>query len=150
MVMNNPISIIMQAAGKVKEYFVPVESMTILCPFVCWVLFYIGMPSETAFYSMISATILSHIIRLWCLKKHYPVVSIREYLYGFMLPAFVTTIIIFIAIYLIHILSISVIIKFLIQILAVCILSVICVVAFGLSQYERQSLRNIINKIRKK
>ena len=84
------------------------------------------------------------------MKKHYPVVSIREYLYGFMLPAFVTTIIIFIAIYLIHILSISVIIKFLIQILAVCILSVICVVAFGLSQYERQSLRNIINKIRKK
>lgn len=148
MVMNNPISIIMQAAGKVKEYFVPVETMTILCPFVCWGAFYIGMPSETAFYAMIVATILSHIVRLWCLKKHYPVVSIRLYIYGFVLPAFITTIIVFIAIYLIHILAMSVILKFVFQILVVCFLSIICVATFGLSQYEKQSLRNIINKIR--
>lgn len=148
MVMNNPISIIMQAAGKVKEYFVPVETMTILCPFVCWWLFRMGMPSETAFYAMIVATIASHIIRLWCLKKHYTSISIKDYILGFILPAIIITIIVSIGTYLIHQFEMYVLIRFVIQVLVVCFLSFICVGIFGLSKDERTAVVCIYNKIR--
>ena len=37
--LNNPISIIIQATGKIRQYFVPVECVTILCPFIPYFLF---------------------------------------------------------------------------------------------------------------
>lgn len=149
MVMNNPISIIMQAAGKVKEYFVPVETVTILCPIICWGLFSFGAPSEAAFYAMIGATIASHIIRLWCLKKHYPTVSMNDYLKGFVLPAFIITSLIFIGGGWLHDIEVHPIFKLGSQILLSTLIIVICLPLFGLSNDEKQTVSLILNKKRK-
>ena len=94
LVLNNPISIIVQAIGKVKEYFLPVEVFTILCPVATYVLFKMGFPAEATFYTMIVAIVLSHIVRLICLKKMYSGFSIKEYLLHFVLPAFLITLVI--------------------------------------------------------
>lgn len=149
MVMNNPISIIMQAAGKVKEYFVPVETVTILCPFICWGLYSFGAPSEVAFYVMIGATIASHIIRLWCLKKHCPTISINDYLKGFVLPAFVITLLVFIGSGWLHGMEVHPIFKMGSQILLSTLIIVISLPLFGMSNDEKHAVSSIINKNRK-
>lgn len=90
--LNNPISIIMQAMGKVKEYYVPVESVTLLCPVITWVLYKIGLPAESTFWAMIGTVLLSHFIRIWCLKRYYCGFSLKEYLFSFLMPAVLVTV----------------------------------------------------------
>lgn len=89
--LNNPISIIMQAMGRVKEYYVPVESVTLLCPVITWVLYKMGLPAESTFWAMIGTVSVSHLIRIWCLNNYYDGFSVKTYLFSFILPAcFVT------------------------------------------------------------
>ncbi|MBR7043381.1 MAG: polysaccharide biosynthesis protein, partial [Prevotella sp.] len=53
LVMSNPISTIIQATGRVKYYSLAVETITILCLPVAWLLFRLGYPSFTLFVVMI-------------------------------------------------------------------------------------------------
>ena len=89
--INNPISIIVQATGNIRAYSSYVEIPTLLCFPVTWLLFAIGQPAEVAFYVMIIAIVLSHIIRLICLKRLFPIFSYKDYLYNFLIPAFIIT-----------------------------------------------------------
>lgn len=88
MMIGNPITIVMQAVGKVKEYFVPVEVFTLLCPVVVYVLFKCGFPSYTLFLVMIAAAVLSHIVRVVCMARYAEGFSVGAYLFRFILPAF--------------------------------------------------------------
>lgn len=85
--LNNPIAIIVQATGNIRAYSTYVEIPTLLCFPVTWILYAIGMPAETAFHVMIVAIVVSHIIRLICLKRLFGLFSYYEYLYSFVLPA---------------------------------------------------------------
>ena len=89
--MNNPISIIMQATGYVKQYFLPVESVTLLCPFITFFLFKMQFPSYFVFIAMIICVLVSHIIRIYVLNKYYPSPILRDYLI-FCLKAIIITI----------------------------------------------------------
>lgn len=86
--LNNPISIIVQATGNIRAYCTFVEIPTLLCFPVTWLLYYLGKPAEVAFYVMIIAIIISHIIRLICLKRLFNPFSYKEYLFSFVVPAF--------------------------------------------------------------
>lgn len=81
--LHNPITIIMQAAGKVKEYHFPVESITLLCLPTTWGLFMLGFPPYYVCISMISICLLAHIVRIWCLRSHYQYFSLAAYLTSF-------------------------------------------------------------------
>ena len=85
--LNNPISIIAQATGNIRAYSTYVEIPTLLCFPVTWILFSIGMPPEIAFYIMIIAIIVSHVIRLICLKKLFPLFSYKDYILELITPA---------------------------------------------------------------
>ena len=85
--LNNPISIIIQATGNIRAYSTYVEIPTLLCFPITWVLFAIGMSPVAAFYIMIASILLSHIIRLVCLKKLFPMFSYREYVLELVIPA---------------------------------------------------------------
>lgn len=85
--MNNPITIIMQAAGKVRQYFVPVEIASLLCLPITWLFFSLGMSANWAFMSMTGTCIVSHIVRLLCLQRHYQPFSITNYVMSLVLPA---------------------------------------------------------------
>lgn len=97
--LHSPITIIMQATNKIKQYHLAVESITVLCLPVTWVLFRIGLPSYFVFISMITICSLAHIIRLICLKYFFQDFSISIYLFSFVFPAVIITIICFAGIY---------------------------------------------------
>lgn len=93
MALNNPISIIIQATGKVKQYHIAVEIVTLSCVPVTYYLYKIGLPVYSSYLAMIASALLAHIVRLYCLKKFYFSFSYKAYLYEFLFPAFINFII---------------------------------------------------------
>lgn len=89
--LNNPISIIIQATGKIRQYFVPVEIFTLLCPVITYFLFKAGFPASSTFYAMIGTIAGAHIVRVWCLNRYYEQFSLKEYILSFLLPASIIT-----------------------------------------------------------
>ena len=89
--LNSPITFIIHAAGRVKEYHVLVEIPTLLCAPITYLLFKIGCPAYTTYLTMIGAVILSHIIRLLCLKRFYTLFNLGSYIKSFCIPALLIT-----------------------------------------------------------
>ena len=85
--MHHPITIVMQASGHIKEYHLPVESITLMCFPLTWLFFHCNLPAYSVFPSMTAVCLVAHLVRLYCLKRFYDVFSIREYLLSFVLPA---------------------------------------------------------------
>ena len=150
MSLNNPISIIIQATGHVKEYHIPVETFTLLCVPATYILFKLGYPAYYTFIVMIIAAVASHVVRLICLKKYYNPFSYSEYIKSFLLPAFAITLVSSLFVFLIHrsIMNTS------LRISAVTFLSVVCVAAFalliGLSKAEKDVLKQLITNLKRK
>lgn len=142
--LNNPISIIMQASGKIKEYFVPVETFTILCPIVTYLLFISGFSATTSYYAIIVTISCSHVVRLICLKKYYPPFDLHQYIFSFFLPAILVLLITFIEIYMMKLYVTD-------NFVVVIILSIISILGFtalvGLSKDERKMLLSVINSV---
>lgn len=91
LIMNNPISIVIQATGKIKQYFLPVELVTLTCPILTYFLFKAGYPAQATFYAMIATIAIAHIVRIICLKRCYKEFKVKEYFIKFILPAFLIT-----------------------------------------------------------
>lgn len=87
--LHNPITAIIQATGKIKYYSIFVESITILCVPLSWLMFRLGFPSYYAFVSMIGTCSIAHAVRLACLKRLYPQFSYERYAIKFFIPGVV-------------------------------------------------------------
>lgn len=85
--LNNPITIIIQATGHVKEYHLPVESITLMCIPISWLLFRYGFPAVYVFAVMIGVCLAAHIVRLICLNRFFKHVSVGDYLLSIIVPA---------------------------------------------------------------
>lgn len=85
--LNNPISIIMLASGKIRQYNLPVETVTICCLPVAWLCLKLGAPESYVYYSMIAVCAVAHIVRIFCLQRYYPAFSAKAYVADFLLPA---------------------------------------------------------------
>ena len=141
MSLNNPISIIIQAIGRVKEYHISVEIFTLLCVPATYLLFKLGYPAYVTYIVMIVAAAAAHVVRLICLKKYYRPFSYSEYIKSFILPAFAITFFASLIVFLIQ----RSMINTLLRIPAVVILSVVCVATFvlliGLSKTEKEDMK---------
>ncbi len=150
MSLNNPISIIIQATGHVKEYHVLVEIFTLLCVPATYILFKLGYPAYSTIIVMIIAAVASHVVRLICLKKYYKPFSYSEYIKSFLLPAFAITLVASLFVFLIH----RSIINTSLRMFAVGFFSVVCVAAFvlliGLSKTEKDDLKQLITSRKRK
>ena len=91
--LSYPITVIIQATGYVKQYHVSVEIFTLLCLPVTYFLFRAGFQAGSTFGVMIAAALLSHIIRIRCIKKYYVGFNLNDYL-SFLLRAILLTIIV--------------------------------------------------------
>lgn len=100
--LNNPITTIIQATGKVKQYHLSVETFTLLSLPMAWFLFNKGLPPYYIFVCMISVVTLAHGIRLVCLQRYYAPFSIRTYLYTIIIPLICICIIVAYVNYYIH------------------------------------------------
>ena len=85
--MHNPITIIIQASGYVKQYHLIVETVTLLCLPLTWVLFSLGLPPYSVFLSMIGVCVIAHFARIYCLSRYYEQFSISDYLLRFAIPS---------------------------------------------------------------
>jgi len=150
MALNNPISIIIQATGHVKEYHVPVETFTLLCVPATYILFKLGYPAYTSYLVMIVAAIAAHIVRLICLKKFYQSFSYTEYLKSFVIPALAITGFATTCVFLFNRINMNTILR----LPALVIISVGCIgvllILIGLSKTEKDDLKQLIITYMKK
>jgi len=150
MSLNNPISIIIQATGHIKEYHIPVEIFTLLCVPATYLLFKLGYPAFTTYIVMIIASVASHIVRLICLKKFYKPFSFLEYIKSFLLPAFIITLFSSFIVFQVH----KSIMGTFIRVTAVGFTSFLIVTLFvmliGLSKSEKDIIKQLIASIKRK
>jgi len=150
MSLNNPISIIIQATGHVKEYHVAVEIFTLLCVPATYILFKLGYPAYYTYIVMIIAAIASHVVRLICLKKYYKPFSYSEYINSFVLPAFAITLVASSFVFLIHrsIMNTSARLFAVVFFTALCVSSLVLLI--GLSKTEKDFLKQLIPYLKRK
>lgn len=150
MSLNNPISIIIQATGHVKQYHIPVETFTLLCVPGTYMLFKSGYPVYSTYIVMITAAIASHIVRLICLKKYYKEFMYSEYIKTFLLPAFVITFISSFLVFLVY----GNISNTTLRVFVVSFASILCIGTFvfviGLSKTEKEVLKQFISNLKQK
>lgn len=142
----NPISIIVQATGKMKLFTVPVESVTLLIPIVVFVLFKIGLAAESSFYALIALVIIAHIVRLIFLKKVFPAVSLRNYLFDFVMPAILVTFFTVLICVFVHRSMLSDFNRLICICIASIALIVILSLYFGLNRSEKILIRSLIKR----
>jgi O-antigen/teichoic acid export membrane protein len=86
MALNNPISIVIQATGRIREYNLIVEFFTLMCVPAVYLLFRAGFNASVAYWAMIASAMLAHAARLWCLRRYYPEFDLHKYLRSFLVP----------------------------------------------------------------
>ena len=67
--LSNPITTIIQAANKVKIYHGIVDSLSLFCLPIVYILFKIGLSPIFAYIAIISVFSIAHIVRLFVLKS---------------------------------------------------------------------------------
>ena len=92
--VSEPITTIVQAAGKVKLYHGIVDSFTLFTLPLSYILFKNGMAPFYGFAISILIFIIAHFMRLHILKSFFNF-SIYSYLLGFIIPAVVITVLTF-------------------------------------------------------
>lgn len=150
MALNNPISIVIQAIGKVKEYHIPVETITLLCVPITYVLFKLNFPAYSTYIVMIGAAILSHFVRLVCLKKFYDHFDYLEYIKSFLIPAIFITLFSSFFVYVISKSDLNTFVRLLIVFLVSLTSILLLVLIFGLSRNEKEDVRKIVSYFKKK
>lgn len=143
MALNNPISVIIQATGRVREYHLLVEPFTLLCVPATYLLFRLGFPAFTTYYAMIAAAVLSHLVRLWCLKRYYPAFDLAAYGTAFVLPSLAVLSLVCLALYFVRITVESALPRLALQGAVSCVLTGALVLAVGVTRDERALLRRI-------
>lgn len=148
MAMHNPVTVIMQASGNLKQYYLPVESITILCVPVTWLLFRLGLPPYSVFFAMIGTCLLAHLVRLLVLRHFYPPFSLWHYFSMLVLPALVVVALATIVAIAIHTHIANDYARFAIvgisSPLSICLI----VYLFGINSHERQQLRQAFMRYR--
>jgi O-antigen/teichoic acid export membrane protein len=144
MALNNPISIIIQATGHVKEYHIPVETLTLLCVPATYIIFKLGYPAYTTYIVMIIAAILAHIVRLICLKKFYRSFSYSVYIKSFVLPAIAITGFATSCVFFINRITMSALLK-LPALVFISVVSIgVLLILIGLSKTEKDDLKQLV------
>lgn len=70
LILSVPITTVMEASGKVREYHLPVELSILLSIPISWVLLANGASVMVVAYTLIGGVTLAHIVRLIVMKKY--------------------------------------------------------------------------------
>lgn len=142
MTLNNPIGIIIQATGNVKNYNIAVECVTLLILPLSFVVFKFGGGAYLSYVIMIFCAVLAHCVRLHYLKENYSAFSLYEYLKSFVFPAFIVTALSIVVVFFFSRFELSIFFKLPILII-ISILSVLFFVfTFNLSKSEKDEIRS--------
>ena len=149
--MSDPITTIMQAANRVKHYYLYVDGFTLLTLPLSYMSFRFGANPDFAFYISIVIFIFAHIIRLYLLHNVISSITIYEYAKRVVFPILLA---------ILFVMTLSYGIKCLMpktlwsEVLTFCtdiILAIVVSWFVIVDVSERESLKNlIVNKFRKK
>lgn len=145
--LGTPITIILQAANKVKLYHSVVDGFALLSLPISYILYKLSFPAPTALWITLFVFILAHIIRLIIL--HYFIkFKYRDYLYRIVLPMLFVVLITFSMFYVFNLFITfnSIIIDLIVDSSFLIIISTLSVYFVGISNQERLKLRKIISK----
>lgn len=137
--VSEPITAIVQAAGKVKAYHGLVDTFTLLTLPLAYLFFKMGMNPECGFIISITVFIIAHVMRLLVLHSFYTF-SILEYIVRFVLPSLITLVVTVVGIYVLSML----ISNSLIIIATSAIFSAVSVWLFEFNKDEKNYVLNII------
>lgn len=137
--MNNPITIIIQATGKIKEYHLCVESITLLSLPVAWFFFSNKYESYHIFTAMIAVCLIAHAVRLICLKEVFPTFSPKNYIGKFVVQAIIITLIDLLLYKYIHEAKMHEMTKYLIEIMILPSFLFALIYKIGLNKIERNT-----------
>lgn len=144
--LHNPVTIIMQATGKVKKYFLYVESFTLLSMPFTYVAFKLGFPASSTFVVMIIVFALAHLIRLIILKLNAEWFRIKDYMVSFVVPALLITAFATVCTLLMRNFVDNQIAKFVCVVLVAIVSIVVPVLCFALNRQEKQLLKMLIHR----
>lgn len=82
-----PLTSLIQATGRVKEYHSIVETFMILCLPLAWLMMFLGYAPEWGIRAMTICTAIAHLIRVERVTRFYPQVDLKIYTIQFLLPA---------------------------------------------------------------
>ena len=148
--ISNPITIIMQASGHVKEYHFPVESIMLCSLPLAWLLFILHFESYTVFVAMISTCIIAHTVRLICLKHYHHSFLIMNYIRSFIIPGIFITLLAIACIFLIQRNITDLNICFILVLVIVPTLILLTAYTIGISKKERELLTGFVISFLKK
>ena len=143
--LHNPITIIIQSIGRIKNYHMTIETLMASCVPLTWLMFHIKLPSYSLFVIMISLCILAHAIRVLFLRCNHGFFSIKNYLMQFVAPCMSIAIANVIVTGWVH----TMVHNCLLRLLAVCFTSILVTIIFtsliGTSKTEREYIRKKIH-----
>lgn len=71
LLMGAPITCVMQAAGYVKQYHLPVESVLIFSLPIAWLMLHSGMTEDSVCYAILLCVFLAHLVRIERIYTYY-------------------------------------------------------------------------------
>ena len=148
--LHDPVTIIMQAAGKVKQYHLRVDTFTLLCVPLTYLFFKLGHPAYTTFVIMNTIIIVAHCIRLYCLKKYWNFFSMKEYILNFILPSIFIILLTCCVSYCTLILFEKSLLRFIVVFFVSTITILFSTYFLALSKEEKKVLKSIVNKLLRK
>lgn len=148
--LHNPITTIIQATGHIKKYSMYVESMTILCLPISWILFKMGLPAYYVFVTMIGLCVLAHVMRLFMLRSDIHTFSFANYLRQIVLPGILIIGLDTVAIYALRLLDMSTFWEFFLAFTISTICISILLYALGINKKERSLVKDLVKRKLKK
>lgn len=142
--LHNPITILIQAKGNVKKYFLIVESVTLLSFPFTYLVFKLGFGAQSSFWIMIVVFSFAHIFRLLVLHKEIEEFRLKDYLLKFAIQAITISIVSFILTFLVKGYIDSGLWQLLTVVLISSISTIVLAFTFGLDKNEKQLIKNYI------
>lgn len=143
--LNNPISIIVQATGKLRQYVIPVETITLLTPLVIYVIFKIGGSAISSLYVMLLMISITHIVRILCLARIYVPFSIKQYLKEFIYPGIISISILVVIALITHNALTEKYSRLIISISATLVMTIILVFKLALNTEEKTAIKELLH-----
>ncbi|MGN0328485.1 MAG: hypothetical protein ACI4D4_05840 [Lachnospira sp.] len=143
--LHNPITIIIQSIGRIRNYHLCIETLMVVCVPMTWFLFQLNFPSYSVFVTMISLCFLSHIIRVIFLRYNYDFFSVKKYLMNFVCPCLLIAMTNVITTGLIHSLVNSSVFRMLAVFMTSFIVTIILAYLFVTSKSDKDYIRRVIH-----
>lgn len=90
-----PITAVVQAGGFVKVYHTLVDGFSILALPIVYVLFKLGFAAEWAYITSIGVFSIAHALRIYVLKRIFPLFDVKPYVFSFLVPAVICFVVLF-------------------------------------------------------